>query len=91
MNKYAKRLIKYGIKNYKRYMIIVLILGIITIIFGSLRPFFLQYLIDEIISLQKINILPYFLIFLTGVVALERSFNYFFNTYHRKVNFLTIK
>ncbi|MFY9358081.1 MAG: ABC transporter ATP-binding protein [Defluviitoga tunisiensis] len=91
MNKYAKRLIKYGVKNYKRYMIIVLILGIITIIFGSLRPFFLQYLIDEIISLQKINILPYFLIFLIGVVALERSFNYFFNTYHRKVNFLTIK
>jgi ABC-type multidrug transport system fused ATPase/permease subunit len=91
MNKYAKRLIKYGVKNYKRYMIIVLILGIITIIFGLLRPFFLQYLIDEIISLQKINILPYFLIFLIGVVALERSFNYFFNTYHRKVNFLTIK
>ena len=91
MNKYAKRLIKYGVKNYKRYMIILFLLGITTIVFASLRPFFLQYLIDEIISLQKISILPYFLIFLIGVVALERSFNYFFNTYHRKVNFLTIK
>ena len=91
MNKYAKRLIKYGVKNYKRYMIIIFLLGIISIAFGSLNPFFLQYLIDEIISLQKINILPYFLFFLIGVVALERLFNYFFNTYHRKVNFLTIK
>ncbi|PNR94871.1 ABC transporter ATP-binding protein, partial [Petrotoga sp. 9PWA.NaAc.5.4] len=91
MNKYAKRLIKYGVKNYKRYMIILFLLGAVTIVFGSLRPFFLQYLIDEIISLQKGNILPYFLIFLIGVVALERLFSYFFNTYHRKVNFLTIK
>ena len=91
MNKYAKRLIKYGVKNYKRYMIIIFLLGIISIAFGSLNPFFLQYLIDEIISLQKINILPYFLFFLIGVVALDRLFSYFFNTYHRKVNFLTIK
>ena len=60
MNKYAKRLIKYGVKNYKRYMIILFLLGITTIVFASLRPFFLQYLIDEIISLQKISILPYF-------------------------------
>ena len=91
MNKYTKRLIKYGVKNYKRYMIILFLLGIITIVFGSLRPFFLQYLIDEIISLQKVNILPYFLIFLIGVVAIERLSSYFFNAYHRKVNLLTIK
>ncbi|RAO98550.1 hypothetical protein PW5551_09400, partial [Petrotoga sp. 9PW.55.5.1] len=87
MNKFAKRLIKYGVKNYKRYMIIIFLLGMIAIAFGSLNPFFLQYLIDEIISLQKINILPYFLFFLIGVVALDRLFSYFFNTYHRKVNF----
>ena len=91
MNKYTKRLIKYGVKNYKRNMIILFLLGIITIVFGSLRPFFLQYLIDEIISLQKVNILPYFLIFLIGVVAIERLSSYFFNAYHRKVNLLTIK
>ncbi|POZ88872.1 ABC transporter ATP-binding protein [Petrotoga sibirica] len=87
----TRRLIRYGIKNYKKYMIFMFLLGIATLVLAALRPFFIQYLIDDIISFQRINILPFFLIFLIGVVALERVFNYFFNTYHRKVNFFTIK
>jgi ABC-type multidrug transport system fused ATPase/permease subunit len=91
MNLHARRLIRYGIKNYKKYMIFMFLLGIATLVLAALRPFFIQYLIDDIISFQRINILPFFLVFLIGVVALERVFNYFFNTYHRKVNFITIK
>ncbi|POZ92264.1 ABC transporter ATP-binding protein [Petrotoga halophila] len=91
MNLHARRLIRYGIKNYKKYMIFMFLLGVVTLALAALRPFFIQYLIDDIISFQRINILPFFLAFLIGIVALERAFSYFFNTYHRKVNFLTIK
>jgi ABC-type multidrug transport system fused ATPase/permease subunit len=87
----TRRLIRYGIKSYKKYMIFMFLLGIATLALAALRPFFIQYLIDDIISFQRINILPFFLIFLISIVALERVFNYFFNTYHRKVNFITIK
>ncbi|PNR97417.1 hypothetical protein X928_09700 [Petrotoga miotherma DSM 10691] len=87
MNLHARRLIRYGIKNYKKYMIFMFLLGVVTLALAALRPFFIQYLIDDIISFQRINILPFFLAFLIGIVALERAFSYFFNTYHRKVNF----
>jgi ABC-type multidrug transport system fused ATPase/permease subunit len=91
MSLHTRRLIRYGIKNYKKYMIFMFLLGVATLVLSSLRPFFIQYLIDDIISFQRINILPFFLVFLIGIVALERVFSYFFNIYHRKVNFLTIK
>ncbi|WP_202695843.1 hypothetical protein [Petrotoga sp. 8T1HF07.NaAc.6.1] len=91
MSLYTRRLIRYGIKNYKKYMVFVFLLGVAALALAALRPFFIQFLIDDIISFQRINILPFFLVFLIGIVALERVFNYFFNTYHRKVNFITIK
>ena len=55
------------------------------------RPFFIKYLIDDIITKNNFPLLVPFLILFVGVVVLERISSYLTNRYHVKVSNLVTK
>ncbi len=90
LNKQMRRLLKYGLK-YKKQQLILGLLFIPSLLFMVLRPFFIRYLIDDIVANGRESILLPFLALFVLVIIFERVMSFILNSYYVKLSNRVIK
>lgn len=87
---YTRKLLIYA-KKYRRFQIVLVLIFFPGMLLMAARPFFIEYLIDDIITKNNFSLLVPFLVLFISIIVLERISSYLTNRYHAKVNNMVTK